>query len=174
MWFREKRVAPFWYYLIFDKSHWRNINWPRKIFLLSYSNATNLEKRITSALKLLKIEEVIDNATYKNIKLVGSRPGILCGLGKIRKENKKGLPPLRPTLSAVGTPTYKLSKFLQSFLTPLTKNEHTVTVILLKKFINKALTYIWLIFTNITQDETNDISIDNLYDVNKNTPKTPL
>ena len=41
---------------------------------------TSLEKRNSSNLKLSKIEETINNATYKNIKLVGSRPGILYGL----------------------------------------------------------------------------------------------
>ena len=39
------------------------------------NHTTNLEKRITSDLKLLKDKEIIDKATYKNIKPVGSRPG---------------------------------------------------------------------------------------------------
>ena len=38
---------------------------------------TNLEERITSDLKLLKDKEIIDKATYKNIKPVGSKPGVL-------------------------------------------------------------------------------------------------
>ena len=42
---------------------------------------TNLQKTVTSDLKLLKDEEIIDKATYKNIKLVGSRPCVLCRLG---------------------------------------------------------------------------------------------
>ena len=42
---------------------------------------TNLEKRITSDLKLLKDEEIFDRATYKNIKAVRSRPGSLYRLG---------------------------------------------------------------------------------------------
>ena len=88
---------------------------------------TNLEKKITSDLKLLKDEETIDKATYKNIKPVGSRPGVLYGLGKVHKEINNGLPPFRPILSAIGTPTYKLAKFLLPFLTPLTQNEYTVT-----------------------------------------------
>ena len=37
---------------------------------------TNLEERITSDLKLLKDKEIIDKATYKNIKPARSRPGI--------------------------------------------------------------------------------------------------
>ena len=35
---------------------------------------TNLEKRITSDLKLLKDEEIVVKATYRNIEPVGSRP----------------------------------------------------------------------------------------------------
>ena len=41
---------------------------------------TNLKKKITSDLKLLKAKEIIDKATHKNIKQVGSRPGVLYGL----------------------------------------------------------------------------------------------
>ena len=43
--------------------------------------------------KLLKDEEIIDKATYKNIKPVGSRPDVLYELGKVHKETKNGLPP---------------------------------------------------------------------------------
>ena len=88
---------------------------------------TNLEKRITSDLKPLKDEEIIDKDTYKNIKPVGSRPGVLYGLGKGHKGTKNGLPPFRPILSAIGTTTYKLAKFLLPFMTLLTQNEYTVT-----------------------------------------------
>ena len=72
---------------------------------------TNLEKRITSNLKLLKVEETVDKATFKNIKPVGSRPGVLDGLGKVHKETKNELPPFCQILTAIGTPTYKLAKF---------------------------------------------------------------
>ena len=71
---------------------------------------TNLEKKITSDLKLLKDEEIIDKATYKNIKPVGSRPGVLYGLGKVHNEINNGLPPFRPILSAIGTPTYHFAE----------------------------------------------------------------
>ena len=84
---------------------------------------TNLEKKTTSDPKLLKDEEIYDKATYKNIKPVGSRPGVLYGLRKVHKETNNGLPPFRPILSAIVTPTYKLAKFLLPFLTPLTQNE---------------------------------------------------
>ena len=58
---------------------------------------TNLEKKITSDLKLLKDEEIIDKATYKNIKPVGSKPGVLYGLGKVHKEINNGLPTTFPS-----------------------------------------------------------------------------
>ena len=86
----------------------------------------NLEKRITSELKLLKDKEIIGKSTYKSIKPVGSRPGILYGSGKIHKEIRNGLSPFYPNLSAIDTPTYKLAKFLLKLLTPLTANEYTV------------------------------------------------
>ena len=87
-------------------------------------NVTNLEKRITSDFKLLRDEEIIDMTTYKNIK-VGSRPGVLYGFGKVHKETKNRLPPLCPVLSAIATPSYKLSKFLLPFLTTLTQNKYS-------------------------------------------------
>ena len=76
----------------------------------------NLEKRITSELKLLKDKEIIDKSAYKSVKPVGSRPDILYGLGKIHKETRNGIPPFRPILSAIGTPAYNLAQsFYWSF-----------------------------------------------------------
>ena len=75
-------------------------------------NHINLQKRVTSQRMLLKHKEVIDKSSYKSIKLVGSRPGILYGLGKILKETRYGLPTFHPNISAIGISTYKLAKFL--------------------------------------------------------------
>ena len=141
---------------------------------------TNLEKRITSDLKLLKDKEIIDKATYKNIKPVGSRPGVLYGLGKVYKEAKNGLPPFRPILSAIGTPTYKLAKYLLPFLTPLTQNEYTVTdsfhfaeeICKQDPNLYMASLDVNSLFTNIPLNETN-ICIDSLYKNDENSPKIP-
>ena len=76
------------------------------------NHIVNLEKRITSELKLLTNKEIIDKSTYKSIKPVGSRPGTSFGLGKIHWETRNGIPPFCPIPSAIGTPTYKLAKFL--------------------------------------------------------------
>ena len=90
------------------------------------NHIVNLEKRNNSELKLLKDKEIIDKFTYKRIKPVGSRAGILYGLGKIQKKTRNGIPPFCSILSATGTPTYKLAKFLLKFLTPSTANEFTI------------------------------------------------
>ena len=67
----------------------------------------NLEKRITSELKLLKDKEIIGKSTYKNIKPVGSRRGILYGLGKFHKETRNGIPPFAQFFQLlVYLPTY--------------------------------------------------------------------
>ena len=61
---------------------------PFLVYLYTFSNLdnpngkeinyiTNPEKRITSDLKLLKDEESIDKATYKSIKPIGPRLGVL-------------------------------------------------------------------------------------------------
>ena len=104
----------------------------------------NLEKRITFDLKLLKDKEIIDKATYKDIKPVGSRPGVLYRLRKVHKEAKNGQPPFHSILSAIGMPVYKLAKFLLPFLMALTQRIQT-HFILLKKFVNKTLIYISLV-----------------------------
>ena len=90
------------------------------------NHIVNLEKRIACELKLLKDKEIIEKSTYKIIKPVGSRPGILYGSDKIHNETRNRLPPFRLILSAIDTPTYKLAKFLLKFLTPSTANEHQV------------------------------------------------
>ena len=90
------------------------------------NHIVNLEKRITSELKLLKDKEIVAKSTYKSIKPVGSRPGILYGSGKIHKETRNERPSFRHFLSAIDTLTFNLAKFLLKFLTPSTTNEYTV------------------------------------------------
>ena len=142
----------------------------------------NLEKRITSELKLLKHKETIDKSTYKSIKPVGSRPGILYGLGKIHKETGNGLPPFRPVPSTIGTPTDKLAKFLPKFLTPSTANEYTVInsfhfaeeICQQDPNLHMASLDVDSLFTNIPLDETIDTCVENFYNRNENPPNIPL
>ena len=58
-------------------------------------------------LQLLKDKEIINKSTYQSIKPVGSRPGILYGLGKIHKETRNGIPPFAQFFQLlVHLPTY--------------------------------------------------------------------
>ena len=142
------------------------------------NHIVNLEKRITSELKLLKDKAIIDQSIYKNIKPVGSRPGVLYGLGKIHKETRNGIPSI---LSATGTPTYKLAKFSLKFLTPSTANEFTVIdsfhfaeeISQQDSNLHMASLDVDSLFTNIPLEETIDICVDNLYSDNENPPNIP-
>lgn len=53
----------------------------------------NLERRITSELKLLKHKENTHISSYKSTKPVGSRPGIFDRFRKIYKETRNGPQP---------------------------------------------------------------------------------
>ena len=88
------------------------------------NHIVNMEYRITEVLKKLKEKQQISEKKYMNLHPVGSRPGILYVRVKIHKPIKDGVPPVRPILSDIGTPTYKLAKFFVPLLAPLTSNEY--------------------------------------------------
>ena len=52
----------------------------------------------------------------------GSRPGIFYESPEVHKPVINNCPKVRPILSTIGTPTYKLAKFLISIFLPLTSN----------------------------------------------------
>ena len=76
-------------------------------------------------------------------------------------------------------PTFKLTKFLLPFLTPLTQNEYTVTdsfhfaeeICKQDPNLYMASLDVDSLFTNIPLDETIDICIDSLYKDDENTSK---
>ena len=80
-------------------------------------------------------------------------------------------PSLRPILSATGTPTYDLAKFLVPILKPLTENEYTVHDSFsfandVRKLSSKNLMAsldVESLFTNIPLEETIDNIINDLY-----------
>ena len=63
---------------------------------------------------------------FESICPIVTRRGILYSLSKVRKIVIDSILKLRPILSAIGTPAYKLVKFLVSILSPLTGNDYTV------------------------------------------------
>ena len=87
---------------------------------------TNSEKRVTDLLEKIKNKNAISEETYNKLRPVGSKPGTLYGSAKVHKPLINGLPPFRPILSAIGTPTYKPAKFLVPVLLDITQNQFTV------------------------------------------------
>ena len=69
------------------------------------NHIVNVENRISFVLKKLKEKNQILDKKYKDLDPVGSRPGILYGRAKIHKPIKDSVPPFRPILSDIGTPT---------------------------------------------------------------------
>ena len=93
------------------------------------------------------------------------------GLAKIHKALEDGIPSFRPILSAIGTPAYKLPKFWDQLLKPLTNNEYLIKDSF--SFAKEALEFdaslfmasfdIKSLFTNIPLTETLNLSEQNLY-----------
>ena len=75
----------------------------------------------------IPVTELTERGKDIRLQPTGSKLGGLYGLCKVHKSSVDGCPPFRPILSAIDTPTYKLAKFLVPHLTPLTKNEYTVS-----------------------------------------------
>ncbi|XP_057293867.1 uncharacterized protein LOC130622418 [Hydractinia symbiolongicarpus] len=86
----------------------------------------NIENRLRNSYRSLLNNNYIDETTYKKLCPSGSNPGVLYGLAKVHKPCVNGVPKFRPILSAIGTPTYKLAKFLVPKLVSLTINDYTV------------------------------------------------
>ena len=76
------------------------------------NHIVNMENRIIYLLKKLKDKNQISDKKYKDLHPVGSRPSILYGRAKIHKPIKDSVPPFRPILSDIRTPTYKIANFL--------------------------------------------------------------
>ena len=85
-----------------------------------------MKQRIIDLLKSLKNQNEISEKNYDNLYPSDSKPRIFYALGKIHKALEDGIPTFRPILSAIGTPTYKLAKFCDKLLKPITTNEYTI------------------------------------------------
>ena len=91
------------------------------------------------------------------------------------------MPPFCPILSALGTPTNKLAKFLLKFLTPSIANECAVIdsfhyseeICQQDSNLHMASLDLDSLFTNIPLEEAIDICVDNLDNDNENPPNIP-
>ena len=131
----------------------------------------HIEQRIIDLLISLKNQNEIPKKNYDNLYPSGLKPGILYGLGKIHKVLEDGIPTFRPILSAIGTPTYKLAKFCDKLLKPITTNEYTIKDSFsfakeVEEFDSKLIMasfYVKSLFTNIPLTETIGLCVENLY-----------
>ena len=130
----------------------------------------NQENKLRNFLKELKSENAITDELYKKLCWTGSRPGVLYGLPKVQKVNL----PLRPILSALGTHSYNLAKYLASYLREISVGQYKITDTFsfveelhnLDLDTNKVFMAsfdISSLFTNIPIDETIDIIINRLF-----------
>ena len=92
----------------------------------------HMEERIICLLKSLEDQGQISEKEKNDLYLSGFKPGVLYGLAKIHIALEDGIQSFHriqsfcPILSAIGTPTYKLAKFCDQLLKPLTNNEYTI------------------------------------------------
>ena len=77
-------------------------------------------------MKKLQNKNAISVETYIKVRPVGSKLGTLYGSAKVHKPLKNELPPFRRILLVIGTPTYKLAKFLVPTLSDITQNQFNV------------------------------------------------
>ena len=85
------------------------------------------EKREASLqryLRLLHKQGVFPEETYNKIRPCGSNPSRIYGLPKIHKYGA----PLRPIVSAIGSYSHNLAKYLTGIIKPYAINEYTVAL----------------------------------------------
>ena len=133
-----------------------------------YNFVINQEKRICKVLLDLNKKGVLSDSDYNSLAPCGSKPSVLYGLSKVHKPVIDNKPKQRPILSAINTPTYKLSKFLVKILEPHTKNELTAKDSF--SFANEvraqstdhvmASLDVEALFTNIPLEETINICVE--------------
>ena len=73
-----------------------------------------IEKKVTNSLKLLHSDRHISDKLLDRLTPRYSDPPQMYGLPKVHKENI----PMRPIVSTIGSPTYRLAKELARILTP--------------------------------------------------------
>lgn len=131
----------------------------------------NKEQEIKNFLTTLRENEIINKDEFKRMCPVGSKPGILYGLCKVHKSTVGDCPPFRPILSAIGTTSYNLAKYLVPLLSPLTINNYVVKdSFSFATDVRKQNSELYMtsfdvdsLFTNIPLDETIDICVRKIF-----------
>ena len=126
------------------------------------------ERKVRNILKSMLDKGTFHQDLYTKLLPTGSQPGKLYGLGKVHKPGC----PVRPILSAIGTPSYSLAKLLVPMLAPVTVNHLTVkdSFSFAKEISGISSDGLYMasfdvksLFTNIPLDETINICTNNLF-----------
>ena len=132
------------------------------------------ENSLSSYLRQLRKDKVIDDVTLRKILPSGSRPGILYGLPKVHKAGC----PFRSIMSSINTFNYNLASYLVDILRPISTNQYTIKDSFSFAEWTKQHRYdgglmcsfdVSFLFTNVPLDETIQICLDKLYSL----PKPP-
>ena len=131
------------------------------------------EDEVKLFLKTLQEKDIISDQDFSKIVPVGSSHGILYGLCKVHKDVPSGdtCPPFRPILSAIGTVSYNLAKYLVPILEPITTNQFVCkdSFSFAAEVRNQnpdgfmASFDVSSLFTNIPLDETIEICVKKLF-----------
>ena len=87
---------------------------------LQHNPAKSREESLSTYLRKLRKDTIIDDATFYKILPNGSSTGVLYGLPKVHKTGC----PFRPIVSLVNTYNYILASYLVSILQPISTNQH--------------------------------------------------
>ena len=82
---------------------------------LSKDPTKSRESKLTQMLKGMERTKELPTQLYNRLRPSGSKPPMIYGLPKIHKPDI----PLRPIVACIGSPTYNLSKFISSVISPL-------------------------------------------------------
>jgi len=157
--------------ILSDTSKFQPLNFVKENGDLRYLLDKELE--IKNFLKTLRDNSTISDQAFAKMVPIGSSPGILYGLCKVHKKVPTGdkCPPFRPILSAIGTVSYNLAKFLVPILEPLTTNQFVCKdSFAFAAEIRNQNPGLYMssfdvdsLFTNIPLDETIDICVKKLF-----------
>ena len=154
--------------LLSDRTKFRELNIAEG---KDYNFIINQELRIRKVLGDLVKSGAMTQECYDKIAPSGTQPSVLYGLGKIHKPTVNNIPKLRPILSAINTPTYKLSQYLNKLMKPFTTNQYTAkdsfafAEDIRKQDASLAMASLDVdaLFTNIPLNETIDICCQLLF-----------
>ena len=91
-----------------------------------YNFMTKEKSEVDSLLSELVDKGSLTESDREKLSPDGPNPARLYGSPKVHKPLVDGLPKFRPIISQIGSPTYKLAKYLLDYVQPHTSNEYTI------------------------------------------------